>query len=57
MYSEPKAMQEIHEIRVRMYEEEKGLTSDQLVAKINSEAENFKKKYGLNLRKAVHAHK
>jgi hypothetical protein len=57
MYSEPKAMQEIHEIRVRMYEEEKGLTSDQLVAKINSEAEEFKKKYGLNLRKATHAHK
>ncbi len=50
MYEEPEAMREIHEIRERLYEEEKHLSRKEKVAKIRREAEEFKKKHGLSFR-------
>lgn len=50
MYKEPKAMQEIHEIRERLYEEEKDLSDKELIAKIHKEAQECIKKYGLKIK-------
>lgn len=54
MYKEPKAMREIHEIREKLYEEEKNLSAKELIAKIHKEAEEVKKKYGLKFKKPSH---
>lgn len=51
MYREPQAMREIHEIRERLYEEEKNLAVGEKIAKIKREAEEVIKKYGLKLKK------
>jgi hypothetical protein len=51
MYEEPKAMREIHEIRERMHEEQKGLSDKEIIKKIREEAEEVKRKYGLKLKK------
>lgn len=56
MYNEPKPMQEIHEIRLKLYEENKNLTSEEHVAKVNREAQEIIKKYGLHFKKAAHTH-
>ena len=50
MYKEPKAMREIHEIRERLYEEEKDLSTKELIEKIHKEAEECTKKYGLKVK-------
>lgn len=47
-------MREIHEIREKLYEEEKGLSTKELIAKIHREAEEVKKKYSLNFRNRSH---
>lgn len=52
MYKEPKAMREIHQIRERLYEEEKHLSAEEKIAKIHREAEKAIKKYGLKFRKS-----
>jgi len=44
---EPKTMQELHKIRVRNYEETKHLSSKEKAEKINKEAEEILKKYGM----------
>ena len=46
-YKEPKPMREIHRIQEKLYEEEKNLSTKELVEKINCEAEQAIKKYGL----------
>ncbi|MHC4444149.1 MAG: hypothetical protein ACYTF1_17135 [Planctomycetota bacterium] len=51
MYKEPRAMKEIHEIQEKLYEEEKNLSTSELIAKIHQEAEEAKKKYGLKFKK------
>ena len=51
MYKEPEAMREIHEIRERLYEEEKHLTREERIAKIKREARESVKKYGLKFNK------
>lgn len=51
MYKEPKAMREIHEIRERLYEEEKNLSPEEKIAKIHRESEAVIKKYGLKFKK------
>ncbi len=54
---ETEAMREIHEIRERLYEEEKHLSRKEKVAKIRREAQEACEKYGLKFRKhqtAVH---
>jgi hypothetical protein len=51
MYKEPEAMREIHEIRLKLYEEEKDLSPKERIAKIRREAEAFKQKHGLKFRK------
>ncbi len=52
MYKEPDAMKEIHEIREQMYEEQKKLSTREVVEKIHKEAEAVKKKYGLKIKQA-----
>ena len=55
MIIEPKPMQEIHEIREKLYEENKNLTHKEHIAKIHEEAEAIKRKYGLVLKTRAHA--
>lgn len=43
-------MQEIHRIRLKLYEEHKNLSSKEHVAKVHKEAEEAIKKYGINIR-------
>ncbi len=50
---EPKAMREIHEIMEKIYEEEKHLTPEERVKKINKESEEFIKKHNLNLKRVA----
>jgi len=50
MYKEPKAMKELHEIREKLYEEQKGLSTKDIVEKINKEAEDVIKKYGIKFK-------
>ena len=53
MYNEPRPMREIHEIQRRLHEEEKDLSRDELIAKIHREAEEFIRKYGIKVKRAV----
>jgi hypothetical protein len=48
---ETEAIREIHEIRERLYEEEKGLSVAEKIAKIKREAREATEKYGLKFRK------
>ena len=54
MLTEPKPMQEIHEIREKLYEENKNLTHKEHIDKVHKEAEEIKKKYGLVLKTRAH---
>ena len=47
MFREPKAMKEIHKIQEKIYEEEKGLTSEQRIRRVKEEARKFMEKYGI----------
>ena len=49
---EPKPMQEIHEVRHKIYEEDKHLSPKELVEKINRNAEDLIRRYGLKLRRS-----
>ncbi|MCK4244371.1 MAG: hypothetical protein KAX20_01960 [Candidatus Omnitrophica bacterium] len=51
MIKEPKSMEEIHKIREKLYEEEKDLTVEDLIAKIHREAEEVEKNTILNYEK------
>ena len=51
MYKEPRPMREIHEIQERLYEEEKGLSGKERIAKIHKEAREVIEKYGLKFKK------
>ncbi len=48
MFKEPKAMREIHKIQEKLYEERKGLTSEQEIRLIRESARKMKEKYGIN---------
>jgi len=50
MFKEPKAMREIHKIQEKIYEEEKGLTSEQRLRRVKDEARKFMEKYGIKSR-------
>ena len=47
MFREPKAMREIHKIQEKLYEERKGLTSEQEIRLIRENAQIMKEKYGI----------
>jgi len=49
-YKEPEAMREIHDIRLKLYEEEKGLSAIEQAKKTNKTAEEIIKKYKLKVR-------
>ena len=49
MSNEPRAMKEIHDIRLRMYEETKNMTPEERVALVRSEAQEMIDKYGLSI--------
>jgi len=46
-----KIIDDIHKIREKLYEEEKGLTTKELLEKIHKESDEFIKKYNLKLRR------
>jgi hypothetical protein len=46
---EPRAMQEIHEIRERVYQKTKGLTPEQRAETTNRMARKLAEKYGLKI--------
>ena len=48
---EPLAMREIHEIRKRLYQEEKKITAQEKIAKIKKEAGEVIRKYGFKFKK------
>ena len=48
---EPKAMEELHIIMEKFYEDDKDLTSEQKVLKIREESESFMREHGLRLRR------
>ena len=47
--SEPKAMQEVHEIREQLSREKKGLTIEEKVALINDRKERLAKEFGIKV--------
>ena len=51
MKNEPKAMQEIHEIRESIYEETKNMSSKERAAFTRREAQEMIKKYGLKVKR------
>lgn len=51
MYKEPKPMKEIHEIRERLYKENKNLSHREHINKVHKEAEEAMKKRGLKFKK------
>ncbi|MCG2712280.1 MAG: hypothetical protein L6416_08175 [Candidatus Omnitrophica bacterium] len=53
-YKEPKPMQELHEIRIKLHEENKNLSAKEHAAKVHKEAEEYIKKSGLKIKKASH---
>jgi hypothetical protein len=48
--TEPIPMREIHEIREKIYEEEKNLSNPERLRKIHAEAARFIEKYGLKFK-------
>jgi hypothetical protein len=46
---EPEAMREIHEIRLQIYEEEKGMTPAERAQHTNAAARRMAEKYGLTI--------
>ena len=48
---EPQATREIHEIRLKLYEEERNLTVQEKIAKIKREAREAIEKYGIKVKK------
>ncbi|MDR1564027.1 MAG: hypothetical protein LBS74_03630 [Oscillospiraceae bacterium] len=58
MTNEPEAMREIHDIRLQIYEETKGMTAEQRADHANKAAEELVKKHGitLNWAKEIPAH-
>ena len=51
MYQEPEPMREIHEIRLKLYEENKNLSAKEHVAKVHKEAEGAVRKYGIKVKR------
>lgn len=49
-YKEPKAMREIHEIRLSLYEEKKKLSPAEKAKKANQAAQNIIKEYKLTIK-------
>ena len=49
--NEPKAMQEIHEIREKIWEEIKGMSQQEIMAYYKSKAAEHEKRSGIKLKK------
>jgi hypothetical protein len=49
-YKEPRAMREIHEIRLKLYEEKKGLSANEKAKKTNQAAKDIIEKYNLKIK-------
>ena len=47
MFREPKAMREIHKIQEKIYEEEKGMTSEQRLRRVKESARKVMEQYGI----------
>jgi hypothetical protein len=51
MKNEPEAMREIHEIRLQIYEETKGLTPQERANRANKAAAELEQRYGIRFRR------
>jgi len=51
MNAEPKEMQELHEIRERLSQEQKGWSPQQIIEYYRQEAEKAASEYGLHLKR------
>jgi len=51
MMNEPRAMKEIHDIRLKIYEETKDMTIEQRMEYTRNAAAEFEKKHGIRLRR------
>lgn len=49
-YKEPRAMREIHEIRLQLYKEKKGLSDTEKAKKTNQDAHDILRKYKLGIK-------
>jgi len=49
MMNEPKALKEIHDIREKIYEETKNMTSEERVKYVHYEAQKLIKQYNLKI--------
>jgi hypothetical protein len=47
--TEPKAMREIHEIREKIHEERKTMTTEESIARVNASMINAQKEYGFKI--------
>ncbi|MFH1317761.1 MAG: hypothetical protein ABIH71_01930 [Candidatus Omnitrophota bacterium] len=55
MHRESEPMRKLHKIREKLYKEEKNLSSKERIVKAHREAEEFIKKYGIKIKRAVPA--
>lgn len=53
MMNEPKAMREIHEIRIKLYEDTKNMTPGEHTAYYRRKAEEVARKHGLKPKRPV----
>jgi len=51
MIDEPKPMKEVHEIRERLHEKTKGMTTQEFIDYLHRSTEEAEWKYGLKLRR------
>jgi hypothetical protein len=49
-YKEPESMREVHEMRMRVHKELKGLTVEERIASIHKSAQRVIKKYGFKFK-------
>ena len=52
MTNEPRAMKEIHDIRLQIYEEIKDMTPEERIAMVRLEAQAMINKYGLKIKRS-----
>jgi hypothetical protein len=55
MISEPDAMREVHDIRLQMYEESRGMTQEEWVRQSRTESEKIAKEFSLTIVESIPA--
>jgi hypothetical protein len=55
MTNEPDTMREVHDIRLQMYEESKGMTREEWVRQSRAESERIAREFGLTIVESIPA--